>query len=177
MGDVTDPGPTESPCVREAREGDAEQLLGLQRALDSESQMMMLEEGERSATVNDVRARLRAVAKSPNSAILVAQAAGQLVGYVEAEGGAYRRTRHSAYVVIGVRRAWQGRGLGRDLLATLERWASAHRIRRLELTVRVDNDRARRLYERAGYTVEGVRRGSLLVDGEPVDELAMARLL
>jgi ribosomal protein S18 acetylase RimI-like enzyme len=57
-------------------------------------------------------------------------------------------------------------GLGRALLDALESWARAAGVRRLELTVRVDNDRARRLYERAGYAVEGVRRGSLLVDGD-----------
>jgi RimJ/RimL family protein N-acetyltransferase len=109
--------------------------------------------------------------------IFVADAGDQLAGYVEAEGGGYRRTRHSAYVVIGVRRAWHGRGVGRVLLGALEEWAHIHGIRRLELTVRADNHRARRLYERAGYAAEGVRRGSLIVDEELVNEIAMARLL
>jgi RimJ/RimL family protein N-acetyltransferase len=59
----------------------------------------------------------------------------------------------------------------------LESWARQVGVRRLELTVRADNGRARRLYERVGYAAEGVRRGSLMVDGELVDEIAMARLL
>lgn len=139
--------------------------------------MMMLEEGERTATAEDVRARLGRVVASPNSTILVAEAGGRLVGYVEAEGGIYRRTRHSAYVVIGVRRDWQGRGVGRALVSALEEWAQARRLRRLELTVRVDNHRARRLYERMGFVAEGVRRGSLLVGDELVDEIAMARVV
>lgn len=139
--------------------------------------MMMLEEGERTATAQDVRARLESVVASPNSTILVAEAGGQLVGYVEAEGGIYRRTRHSAYVVIGVRGDWQGRGVGRALVSALEEWAQAQRLRRLELTVRVDNHRARRLYERMGFVAEGVRRGSLLVGDELVDEIAMARVV
>lgn len=163
--------------VREARERDARLLLRLQHQLDSETSMMMLEEGERTATVEDVRVQLRSAQASPNSTILVAEANDQLVGYVGAVGGTYRRTRHSAYVVIGVRRDWQGRGVGRALLSALEEWARAHQLLRLELTVRADNDRARRLYERAGFVAEGVRRGSLLVDGELVDEIAMARLV
>ena len=48
---------------------------------------------------------------------------------------------------------------------------------RLELTVRADNEPARRLYEQAGFTAEGIRRGSLRVDDKLVDELAMALLL
>ncbi len=139
--------------------------------------MMMLEEGERGTTVDDVRTHLRSLVASPNSTIVVADAGDQLAGYVEAEGGRYRRTRHSAYVVIGVRRAWHRRGVGGELLGALEAWAHTHGIRRLELTVRADNDRAQRLYERAGYATEGVRRGSLIVDDELVDEIAMARLL
>jgi RimJ/RimL family protein N-acetyltransferase len=168
---------SDAPVVREAREQDARTLLGLQHQLDAETSMMMLEEGERTATAQDVRARLASVARSPNSIILVAESNDQLVGYVEAEGGSYRRTRHSAYVVIGVRRDWQGRGVGRALLSALEDWARAQRLLRLELTVRVDNEQAQRLYERAGFVAEGVRRGSLLAGDELVDEIAMARLI
>lgn len=165
------------PVVREAREQDAGLLLRLQHALDAETTMMMLEEGERSTTVDDVRAHLRTTLASSNSAMFVADAGEQLIGYVEAEGGVYRRTRHSVYVVIGVRQAWHGRGVGRALLGALEEWARTRGIRRMELTVRVDNNRARRLYERCGYQAEGVRRGSLLVGDSMVDEVAMARLL
>jgi RimJ/RimL family protein N-acetyltransferase len=50
-------------------------------------------------------------------------------------------------------------------------------IQRLELTVRVDNAAAIHLYQRMGYEIEGTKRRSLLVDGEFVDELYMARLL
>ena len=163
--------------VRELRDEDAESLLSLHHALDAETSMMMLEPGERTVTVGDVRAQLRRTVKTANATILAAQAGDELVGYVEAAGGRYRRTRHTAYVVIGVRDAWQGRGLGRELLMSLEKWARGHGIRRLELTVRVDNARARRLYERARYITEGVRRASLVIGNETVDELAMARII
>lgn len=174
---MSDASRVAGPLVREVREADAESLLRLQHALDRESSMMMLEQGERTATADEVRAHVQNTVRSSRSTILAAVAGKEVVGYVEAQGGTYRRTRHSAYVVIGVLRSWQGRGLGHTLLGALEEWAHAHGIRRLELTVRVDNDRARRLYERAGYVPEGIRRGSLLVEGEPVDEIAMARIL
>lgn len=164
-------------AVRDAGEADAEALLSLQRGLDIETPMMMLEEGERTTTIEELRRDVNTVVATRNSTILVAESDHELVGYVEAEGGPYRRTRHSAHVVSGVRQAYQDGGVGRALLGALEVWARAHRVRRLELTVRVDNQCARRLYEHAGYATEGLRRGSLLVGDELLDETAMARLL
>jgi RimJ/RimL family protein N-acetyltransferase len=111
-----------------------------------------------------------------NSTLIIAADDDELVGYVHAQGGEYRRVRHCAYVVVGVLPSHQGRGLGTALLAALERWAVSEGLKRLELTVRVDNDRARRLYERAGYRVEGIRRASLQVGAELIDEVAMARV-
>jgi len=171
------PNVPDGVVVREACEADANALLELQRALDRETSMMMIEQDERTATVGDVSVRLRQISRTPNSTVIVATHGDEIVGYVEAEGGPYRRTRHSAYLVIGVRSAWHGRGLGRALLDAVERWAGKHGVRRLELTVRVDNKRAIRLYERAGYMTEGMRRASLLVESEEIDEFMMARVL
>ena len=39
------------------------------------------------------------------------------------------------------------------------------------------NPGARRLYERAGFVVEGVLRGEFVLDGVPVDDVLMARYL
>ena len=39
----------------------------------------------------------------------------------------------------------------------------------------VDNERARRLYERHGFVIEGRRRSSLIAGGEFKDEWLMAR--
>lgn len=54
---------------------------------------------------------------------------------------------------------WQvtGRGVGTGLLAEAKRWAAAHGVHRLELTVMAHNHRAIGLYERMGFSVEGRR--------------------
>jgi cystathionine gamma-synthase len=94
----------------------------------------------------------------------------------EARGGRFRRRQATAHVVIGVLAAAGGRGVGTGLLRELDRWAPAHGIRRLELTVMAHNQRASALYRRVGYTVEGRARECLFVDGRPADELYMAKL-
>jgi GNAT superfamily N-acetyltransferase len=87
---------------------------------------MMLEPGERTEDPGDVAAELDQVARTGNSAVLVAGSAGQLVGYAKARGGKFRRNRATAHVVIGVLAAARGQGVGTGLLDELTRWASAH---------------------------------------------------
>jgi RimJ/RimL family protein N-acetyltransferase len=152
-------------------------LLALKRALDQETQFMMLEPGERTEGPGDVAADLDQVVRAGNSVVLVAETAGQLVGYAEARGGKFRRNRATAHVVIGVLAAARGQGVGTGLLDELTRWAPAHGIHRLELTVMAHNQRAKELYQRVGFQVEGRRRECLTVDGRLVDELYMALLL
>jgi ribosomal protein S18 acetylase RimI-like enzyme len=171
------PAPPAPPRFRPAGPGDAAGLLALKKDLDRETSFMLLEPGERAEDITDVAAYLSSMAGTANSVVIVAETAGRLAGYAEARGGGFRRNRITAHVVIGVLAAASGQGIGSGLLRELELWAPAHGIRRLELTVMAHNHRARRLYERMGFAVEGPRRKCLLVDGHLVDELYMARLL
>ncbi|MBV9496654.1 MAG: GNAT family N-acetyltransferase [Acidobacteria bacterium] len=58
---------------------------------------------------------------------------------------------------IVVARAGEGRGVGRALLAFAEQWATDGDYRLMSLNVFAGNDRARRIYEEAGYEVEWTR--------------------
>ncbi len=58
------------------------------------------------------------------------------------------------------------------LLDLADRWLL---LRRVELTVFVENERARKLYERLGFVVEGRRKMSVIAQGELKDEFLMAR--
>ncbi|HTW08481.1 MAG TPA: GNAT family protein [Acidimicrobiales bacterium] len=178
-GRTLDEAPLEFAEVhfREATPADARSLLRLKLALDSETNFMLLETGERAESAEEVAAHLAAVGRTANSVVIVADTRSMLVGYAEATGGRFRRDRGTAYVVLGVLARAQGRGIGAGLLSEVARWASPHDVHRLELTVMAHNERAVQLYQRAGFTVEGRRRQCLLVDGCMVDELYMARLL
>jgi RimJ/RimL family protein N-acetyltransferase len=163
--------------LREAGPEDAAALLALKESLDRETAFMLIEPGERDQTTDDVAAQLARSAAASNSVVLVAETAERLVGYAEAKGGEFRRNRITAHLVIGVLAAATGQGIGSGLMRELESWAPAHGVHRLELTVMAHNSRARALYERMGYVVEGRHRECLLVDGGYADELSMAKLL
>ena len=107
---------------------------------------------------------------------LVAEADGQIVG----QAGLYRFAGRQAYVGglgMGVHDVWTRQGIGAALLAALidtaDNWLG---IRRLQLTVYVDNAPAIQLYKRFGFVVEGTHRAYALRDGQYVDAHAMARL-
>jgi ribosomal protein S18 acetylase RimI-like enzyme len=84
--------------------------------------------------------------------------------------------RHSGILGMGVLREYRGRGIGRALMDATLQAAKAKGIRRVELTVRVDNEPAKRLYERFGFVTEGLCKRHMHVDGEFVDSWLMALL-
>lgn len=51
------------------------------------------------------------------------------------------------------------------------------KLHRLELDVFSINKRAQKVYEKAGFKVEGVRREALLIDGQYVDDILMSILV
>jgi ribosomal protein S18 acetylase RimI-like enzyme len=108
--------------------------------------------------------------------VLVAELDGDVAGYVRL--GRATPLRASDHVVtisgfaVGLR--FQRRGVGRALLDAAAAEARSRGARRLTLRVLAHNDGARRLYEQAGYEVEGVLRGEFLLDGEYVDDVIMA---
>ena len=162
--------------IRDITIDDAAAFLDLCLTLDHETPFMMYEPGERTTTIDQQRGIIAAVIASPNSTIIVADAVEQLAGYVSATGGEFNRIHHSAYIVAGVRKSYAGQGVGTRLFSALDMWASANTVRRLELTVRVDNAPAIRLYKGMGYEIEGTKRQSLHVAGDFIDELYMAKL-
>jgi RimJ/RimL family protein N-acetyltransferase len=170
------PGPPDAR-IRAARPDDAAALLRLKRRLDQETSFMLLEAGERDASVPALARELGSAARSGNSVVIVAEIGGELAGYVELTGGTFHRSQATAYVVIGVLAAAGGKGVGRGLLEEAKRWAVAHGVHRLELTVMAHNHRAIGLYQRTGFSVEGRRAECLLIDGQFIDELYMAMVL
>src|SRR5262245_47956119 len=113
--------------IRPIQERDAASFLALRTQLDAETRLMMLEPGERDQDLEHQRAELRAVLARENHTILVAVTdERQLVGYLEAHGGQFRRNQHVATIVIGILHGYQGQGIGTRLFQTVEIWARAN---------------------------------------------------
>ena len=114
----------------------------------------------------------------PHSCRLVAVAQGQVVGSAGLHpAGLSLRRAHVRMLGIGIATGWQGKGVGRLLIARLLDWADHWAgVLRIELTVHADNQRAIALYRSMGFVEEGRHRAYAIKDGRYVDALCMARL-
>ncbi len=105
----------------------------------------------------------------------VAEVEDEVVGLAGLHVGS-GRLRHSGDVFLFVGHEHQGKGIGARLLEALldvaDNWLM---LRRVELTVFAENVRARALYERHGFVIEGLRKMSVISEGELHDEYLMAR--
>ena len=81
---------------------------------------------------------------------------------------------HGGVLGIGILPAFRGRGLGQLLMVRLLSAARVFGMKRVQLTVRRDNDRAIKLYERLGFLLEGEQQRAVHIDGVYKNILMMA---
>lgn len=84
---------------------------------------------------------------------------GSVLGmaYAEEATDYFTREPHGHLGIIAVAAEAEGRGVGRELLATVERWAAEQGYRFVTLNVFATNSRAIAVYQRAGYQPDTVR--------------------
>lgn len=81
---------------------------------------------------------------------------------------------HVGTLGIGLLPHVRHRGIGAKLMKATIACAWENGFSRIELTVRTDNIHAIALYERFGFTVEGIQRQAMYVDNEFFDAYSMA---
>lgn len=162
--------------VRKIKAEDAAGFIALNQELAKETKLMMRELEECITDVAVVEKMIESFHKKGDF-FYVAEVNEKMIGFTMAMKESLNRTKHRAYVVIGIRQAYQGQGIGGRLFDQLDKWAHEQSLRRLELTVMVHNEVGIALYEKKGFMVEGVKKDSMCVDGEYVDEYYMGRIL
>lgn len=163
--------------IREIKISDAHNFTNLIKEVESNSDFMLMEDGERKTTPKQQMKLLERFEAKRNSTVLVAEDNDELVGYLFAIGGATKRTEHTARLVIGILTEYRGKGIGTRLYNSVTYWAEKQRLTRLELTVVKDNIAGVELYKKYGFEIEGTKRHSLIINGKYFDEYYMAKLL
>jgi ribosomal protein S18 acetylase RimI-like enzyme len=118
-------------------------------------------------------------ADNPPDAHLVAELRGVVVGYVRLKAPTHLP--ENAHVIqvqgIAVDAAARRQGIAAMLLAAAERYSAERGKRKLTLRVLSTNAAAIALYERLGFTREGVLRNEFIINGGYVDDILMAKPL
>ena len=116
---------------------------------------------------------------NPPEAFLVAEMDGRIVGYVRLRPPS--RLPENAHVIqvqgLAVHPDARGRGIAAMLLAEAEQRLRERGTQKLTLRVLSTNVTAIRLYERLGFTREGVLRREFIINGSYVDDVLMAKPL
>lgn len=78
---------------------------------------------------------------------------------------------------VFVKESHRGSGVAADLVATVERDAGERGIGRITLAVAVQNEAARRFYDRMGYVPYGIEPCAMCLEGKFVDEELRSKFL
>ena len=159
--------------IRELNNDDTASFYECLKGLDLETKFMMFEPDERKWNEN----LIEALSGNGENLLLGVFTDKKIIGFLSAKRGAYRRIRHIAYIVIGIRKDYHHRGIGTKLFKALDIWSDKNNITRLELTVEVPNTNAIGLYKKSGFSIEGIKKNAMLVDGRYVDEYMMAKII
>lgn len=163
--------------IREINIDDAISMIALNTKLSHESAFMMMEPDELSLSIEMQQQLLQRVSQSEDEQLFVALDDEHLIGFIAANRKPFKRSRHCFSLVIGIERSYWGFGLGKQLIHHMETWAKSKSAERLELTVIESNQRAIDLYQNCGFVVEGIRRKSMRINNELVNEIYMSKLL
>lgn len=162
--------------IRKLEQSDETAMTELWNSIDEECRFLMYEPGERPESPMYFMGVMKHFCEN-GSLFLVCEDEGALCAFLTADRGSCNRIMHTAYITIAVKKEYRRMGIGGALLRSLDRWAAEAGILRLELTVMAHNAEALTLYLKSGFEVEGMKKRSMLVDGEYVDEFYMGKLL
>lgn len=162
--------------IREAAKNDAKQLVEVMKNAE-ESGFMLFDPGERKIEVEAFAEFIEATNTQEKSRIFVACEKERILGYLMVQNEKPRRISHRGYVVIGIHSDSRGKGIGKSLFSHVIAWAKKVNLHRLDLTVITENDAAVALYKNMGFEIEGIKRESLVIDNNYVDEYYMSKLI
>lgn len=160
--------------IREAVPEDAERALLYIDEVAGETDNNSFGAGEFQLSVEEEANIIRQHGEKDNAVFLIAEIGGELVGMLNFSGGGRSRVRHQGEFGLSVRQKAWGHGIGRKLMETLIDWAKGTGIiKKINLGVRADNERAIALYKSLGFQEEGLITGTFLIEGTYYDTCRM----
>jgi len=156
--------------IREAAVEDARAVLDYVEGISGESDFLSFGPGEFELTEAEEEGFLRKCRDSDNQLYILGLIDDTVVSTLNFSAGRRPRVRHSGEFGMSVRKKYWGLGIGSLMLDTLVDWARENEIvKKINLRVRTDNQRAIHLYKRKGFVREGTTRKEILLDGKYYD--------
>lgn len=157
---------------RIANVDDAENLMEFFNNLDRDSDFMLLSEGERNTDLENQKNILSKIGSS--FSMILCTNKNDIIGFSVISRGIYKKNKHIASLIIGVRKDYRNQGIGKSLISNSVTWCKDNNVSQLELTVAVENKNAISCYLSSGFNFSGVRHKSLFIIDKYVDEYYMS---
>ena len=151
--------------------GDKDKILSFARSLPQDDLLFLRTDITESASVEEW---IRNV-ESGDTATVVAEADGQLVGYASVHSDQARWTRRVGEIRVQVGAKFRGVGLGRHLAAEIFRLGQMRGLKKMAAMMTPDQAGARAAFEKLGFQVEALLQDWVVDrDGRPRDLLIMS---
>ncbi|SHN84015.1 GNAT family N-acetyltransferase [Desulfitobacterium chlororespirans] len=160
--------------IREAVKEDAREVVNYLARIGGESDFLTFGPGELRVSISDEEALIEKNRSTGNKIMILALADSKVVGCLNFTNGARVRTQHTGELGVSVSKDYWGQGIGRTMIEELIRWArDGQTIKKLNLRVRSDHERAIKLYKSFGFVQEGLITGELIISGKFYDFCCM----
>jgi L-amino acid N-acyltransferase YncA len=158
-------------ALRLMEHGDKNKILAFARALPQDDLLFLRTDITEPASVEDW---IRNVERG-DTATVIAEAAGEIVGYASVHSEQARWTRRVGEIRVQVGANYRGVGLGRQLAAQIFRLGQLRGLKKMAAMMTPDQAGARAAFEKLGFQVEALLQ-DWVVDrnGRPRDLLIMS---
>lgn len=159
--------------IREARPEDASVLAEAKKLITKTPGFLVPKPEE--INPENFKRKIELLTAISNGKYIVAEMANKIIGYAMLDPMGLKAIEHIVRLTIAVHPGNEEQGIGEELLSYLIKWAKeSASVEKIELNVRSCNQRAIRLYQKLGFTVEGrIRNRVRLQDSEYTDDLEM----
>ncbi len=157
--------------IRDTQLEDASTLAALVDSVARERRFLAITSGFPAEGTRHFLSSLR----SSNSVHVVAVIDGSIVGWCDISRVPFEGMQHVGRLGMGVKAEVRNRGVGKSLLEAALVRASNSGFERIELEVFSSNQKAVRLYESSGFTLEGRKVAARKLDGVVDDILLYAK--
>ena len=151
--------------IREAHIEDAQGIIEYIKKVSDETDSLISGSEERQLDVKREEEFLQSIRHLTLEKMFLYEISGKIVGICNLKGINKVRIRHRTELGITVLKDYWSRGIASELINYAVDYCRLNSIKKIELTVRTDNERALKLYKKAGFEIEGEIKSFFYING------------
>lgn len=163
--------------IRNARVEDSKNIISYIRKVVIESDNLTFEDGEFNPSVDSEKQYIESIDKSSNECFFILLNGTEIIGNLSINTINRNRLKHSGNLSITVLKEYWNQGVATKLMIKFIQWLKTTELTKINLKVREDNIYAIKLYEKFGFTKEGLITRDFYIDGQYYNSLCMGMII